>query len=67
MNELLRVLQGAGLVLGTWTVLAVVTALLLKPWFRAQARANARLSQDLRSEGWRLASTREGDQRIASR
>jgi hypothetical protein len=67
VNAVLQVLQGAGLVLVTWTGLAIVIALLLVPWLGAQARANARLSQDLRRAGWRHASSAAGDHRVVSR
>jgi hypothetical membrane protein len=52
MAAVLTVLQITGIVLGTWTVVSVATAIVLVPWFRAQARANAALSARGRRDDW---------------
>lgn len=56
MSELLAILRTIGVVLAAWTVVSMVTALVLVPWFRAQARANVALSGRDRREDWLVAA-----------
>jgi membrane protein implicated in regulation of membrane protease activity len=41
----LSLLGVIGLALGAWVLLSIVSALLLVPWIRSRARANAALGQ----------------------
>jgi hypothetical protein len=50
--DLESALRTVGTVIGVWTLLSLLAALLIVPWFRARARANAALSQFARSEDW---------------
>ena len=43
MTAALSLLGVIGLALGAWVVLSIVSALLLVPWIRSRARANAAL------------------------
>jgi hypothetical protein len=52
----LSILQIIGAVLGVWTLVSVAATLVLIPWFRAQARANAALSLRDRREDWTAAA-----------
>jgi hypothetical protein len=56
MAGFLNLLETVGVVLGAWTVVALVTALALIPWFRAQARANLALTRLDRREDWLVAA-----------
>jgi hypothetical protein len=52
VTSYLSILQIVGAVLGAWTLLSVAATLVLIPWFRAQARANAALSLRGRRQDW---------------
>jgi hypothetical protein len=52
MTGLLQALQTIGVTLAAWTVVSVVTAIVLVPWLRAQAGVNAALSKRHRAEDW---------------
>jgi hypothetical protein len=56
VSALLSGLQLLGAIAGIWTLVSIGTALLLVPWFRAQARAN--VVQSLRNlrEDWLIAA-----------
>jgi len=56
-----------GVVLGIWTLVSIVSALVLVPWFRARARANAALSQRDRSADWDSAVAPGDGRKIADR
>jgi hypothetical protein len=67
MTEFLSALQTFGIVLGIWTMVSVLTALVLVPWIRARARASFALSQRLRSEAWVGALHPANERTIATR
>jgi hypothetical protein len=67
MAELLSTLKSIGVVLGIWTMVSVVSALVLIPWFRARARANAALSQGERGADWAGAAQPDDGRTIADR
>ena len=67
MSELLATLQTIGTVLGFWTVVSVAAAVVLIPWFRQQASANAVLSQRDRSADWLVAVHSVDEHRVATR
>ena len=56
MADLLSALWIIGVVLGAWTLVSVAAALVVIPWFRAQGRANAALSESDRSADWQAAA-----------
>jgi len=49
VTDLLPVLKTVGIVLGIWTMVSLMSALLVIPWILARARANAGLSEPDRS------------------
>jgi hypothetical protein len=65
MAELLSPLKIIAVVLATWTLVSVVGALLLIPWFRARARANEALSQRDRGADWASAAQPDDGRTIA--
>ncbi len=67
MTELLSALKTMGVVLGIWTLVSVVGALLLIPWFRARARANEALARRDRSADWASAAHPDDGRKIADR
>jgi hypothetical protein len=67
VTDLLPTLMTIGIVLGTWTLVSLVGALLVIPWFRARARANAALTQLDRSADWASAAQPGDGRRIAER
>jgi hypothetical protein len=54
--DLESALRTAGTVIGFWMLLSLLAALVIVPWFRAQARANAMLSERNRREDWLIAA-----------
>jgi hypothetical protein len=45
VTDLLPILKTVGIVLRVWTMVSLVSALLVIPWILARARANAGLSE----------------------
>lgn len=56
-----------GAVLAVWTLVSIVAALLLIPWFRARARANAALARRDRRADWESAAAPGDGRKIAER
>jgi hypothetical protein len=67
VSELLSALQTIGTVLGFWAVVSVAAAVVMIPWFRAQASANAALSRRARNADWSIAVHAVEEHRVATR